>query len=61
MYHIAVFLEHVAVLDCLDGLDIQLLKRCLQLLVVGAGGLMHLLRLSPGSAFATGDASVSLG
>lgn len=37
MDHIAVLLEHVNLLDGLDGLDIELLERSLQFLVVGAG------------------------
>ena len=49
---IAIFFEHVDLLDGLDGLDVQLLQRGLQLLVVCAGGLVHLLGLAPGCAFA---------
>ena len=41
---IPVLLEHVHLLDCLDGLDVELLERGLQLLVVGAGGLVDFLR-----------------
>lgn len=52
MYHIAIFLEHVDLLNSLDGLDIELLERRLQLLVVGAAGLVDLLRLSSRCAFA---------
>lgn len=35
MYHVAVLLEHVNLLDCLNWLHIQLLERGLQLLVIG--------------------------
>lgn len=55
MYHVAVLLEHVDLLDGLDGLHIELLERGLQLLVVRAGGLVHLLCLSSGCAFTTVD------
>jgi hypothetical protein len=50
---VAVALEHVDLLDCLDGLDIELLERCLQLLVVGAGALVDLLDLPARGAFAS--------
>jgi hypothetical protein len=60
MYHISVLLEHVDFLDRLNWLDIQLLKRRLQLLVVSAGGFMDLLRLSSRSAFATRQMSACI-
>lgn len=53
MNDVAVALEHVDLLNRLDGLHIQLLEGRLQLLVVGAGALVDLLDLSPGSALAT--------
>ena len=52
MYHIPIFLEHIDLLNRLDGLDIELLQRRLQLLVVGARGFVNLLGLSPWGAFA---------
>ena len=53
MNDIAVALEHVDLLNCLDGLHIQLLQRRLQLLVIGAGASDDLLDFSPGRALAT--------
>jgi len=50
---ISVALEHVDLLDSLDGLDIELLERCLELLVVGASGLVDLLNLAPRSTLAS--------
>ena len=50
---VAVLLEHVDLLDTLDGLDIQLLQGGLQLLVVGVGGPVDLLDLAAGSALAS--------
>jgi hypothetical protein len=50
---VAILLEHVDLLDGLDWLDVQLLQRSLQLLVVGTGGLVDLLRLPSGGALAT--------
>jgi hypothetical protein len=49
---IAIALEHVDLLNGLDRLDIELLQRSLELLVVGAGALVNLLDLPAGSAFA---------
>lgn len=43
MYHIAVFLEHVDLLNCLDWLNVQLLQGSLELLVISARGLVNLL------------------
>ena len=51
MNNVSVLLEHVDFLDGLDGLDVELLERGLQLLVVGAGGLVDFLRFSPRCAF----------
>ena len=42
---VAVRLEHVDLLDCLNGLDVHLLESGLQLLVVGASALVDLLDL----------------
>ena len=49
---VPVLFEHVNLLDRLDGLHVQFLERGLQLLVVGAGALVHFLHLSPRRAFA---------
>lgn len=53
MDDVAVALEHVDLLDGLDGLDVQLLKRSLELLVVGASGPVDLLDLPAGCALAS--------
>ena len=50
---VAVALEHVDLLDGLNRLDIQLLKRGLELLVVGASGPVDLLDLPAGCALST--------
>jgi len=50
---ISVGLEHVDLLNCLNGLDIKLLKCCLQLLVIHASALVDLLDLSSRGAFST--------
>jgi hypothetical protein len=50
---VSVALEHVDLLDRLDGLDVQLLERGLQLLVIGAGALVDLLDLPARGAFAS--------
>jgi hypothetical protein len=50
---VAVALEHVDLLDRLDGLDVELLERGLQLLVIGAGALVDLLDLPARGAFAS--------
>lgn len=50
---VAVALEHVDLLNGLDGLHIELLERRLELLVVGAGSLVNLLDLASGSSLAT--------
>lgn len=52
MNDVAVALEHIDLLDGLDGLDVQLLKRSLELLVVGAGALVDLLDLPAGCTLA---------
>ena len=52
MNDIAVALEHVDLLNRLDGLYIELLQGCLKLLVVGATALVDLLDLPSGGAFA---------
>ena len=53
MNDVAVRLEHVDLLDGLDRLGVELLKRLLELLVVGAGPGGSALDLSPGSTLAT--------
>ena len=50
---VSVLLEHVNLLDGLDGLDVHLLQGRLQLLVVGAGRLVDLLDLAAGSTLAS--------
>ena len=50
---VAVLLEHVDLLDGLDGLDVHLLQRGLQFLVIGAAGLVDFFRLAAGGAFAS--------
>src|SRR5689334_795835 len=50
---VAVALEHVDLLDGLDGLDIELLQRLLELLVVAGRARGRALHLSPGSTLAT--------
>ena len=56
---VAVALEHVDLLNGLDGLDIELLERLLELLVVAGGPRGRALDLSPGSALATVGHNVS--
>lgn len=51
--HVAVALEHVDLLDGLDGLDVELLQGLLELLVVGAGPGGRTLHLSAGSALSS--------
>ena len=53
MDDVAVLLEHVDLLDGLDGLDVHLLEGGLELLVVGTGVLVHLLDLAAGSTLAS--------
>ena len=54
MDDVAVVLEHVDLLDGLDGLHVHLLQRGLQLLVVGARTLVRFLgELAAGGAFAS--------
>lgn len=59
MDDVAVRLEHVDLLDGLDGLDVHLLEGGLELLVVGAGVALDLLDLAAGSALASVDNRVS--
>lgn len=51
--NVAIALEHIDLLDGLDRLDIELLERCLELLVVGARALVDLLHLSTWSTLAS--------
>lgn len=46
MNDVAVALEHVDLLNLLNGLNIQLLEVCLQLLVIGTSSLVDLLDLA---------------
>ena len=57
---VSVLLEHVNLLDGLDGLDVHLLQGGLELFVVGTGGLVDLLDLAAGSTLASGILSVVL-
>lgn len=50
---VAVLLEHVDLLNTLDGLDVQLLESGLELLVIGAGVADDLLDLAAGGTLAT--------
>jgi hypothetical protein len=50
---VAVLLEHVDLLDGLDGLHIELLKRSLQLLVIHSRALVYLLLRSSRYALST--------
>lgn len=50
---VSVALEHVDLLNSLDGLYVELLQRSLELLVVGTGALVDLLDLPAGSALAS--------
>lgn len=59
MDDVAVGLEHVDLLNRLDGLDIELLQRRLQLLVVHSRALVNLLDLSSRRALSTIDPLVS--
>ena len=53
MDDVAIGLEHVDLLDSLNRLDIELLERRLQLLVVHTRALMYLLDLSSRCALST--------
>ena len=53
MDDVSVSLEHVDLLDSLNGLDIELLERRLQLLVIHPRALVHLLDLSSWCALST--------
>ena len=59
MDDVAVRLEHVHLLDGLDGLHVKLLQRLLQLLVVAAGPGRCPLDLSPGGSLSTVQQFVS--
>jgi hypothetical protein len=50
---VAILLEHVDLLNALDGLDVQLLESGLELLVIGAGVADDLLDLAAGGTLAT--------
>jgi hypothetical protein len=47
MDDISITLEHVDLLNSLDGLDVQLLESSLELLLIGARALVNLFDLSP--------------
>ena len=52
MDDVSVAIEHVDLLNGLDGLDVELLQRGLELLVVGTSGPVDLLDLPAGSTLA---------
>ena len=54
---VSVALEHVDLLNSLDGLYVELLQRSLELLVIGTGALVDLLDLPAGSALASVSSS----
>lgn len=53
--HVAVLLKHVNLINGLDGLDVHLLQSSLELLVIGARGLVDLLDLPSGSTLSAVD------
>ena len=53
MNDVAVALEHVDLLNSLNGLDVQLLECALKLLVIGTGRPVDLLDLPAGCALAS--------
>jgi hypothetical protein len=50
---VAILLEHVDLLNSLDGLDVHLLESGLELLVVGGGGLVDALGLAAGGTLSS--------
>lgn len=52
MNHVAVFFEHIDLLNRLDWLHIELFQRRLKFLVVGTRGFVDLFRFSPRGTFA---------
>ena len=52
--YISIFLEHIDLLNGLDRLHIQLLKRRLQFLIIGSRRLVDLLRLATGGSLSSG-------
>lgn len=52
MDYVAVFLEHINLLNRLDRLHIELFQRCLKFLIVGSRRFVDLFRFSPWGAFA---------
>ena len=59
MDDIAVLFEHVHLLNRLNGLHVEFFQRSLQLLVIGARGLVNLLLFPPWCAFAPGNSCKS--
>lgn len=53
MNDVSILLEHINLLDGLDRLNIQLLKRRMELLVIGSSGLMDLLDFSSWSSLSS--------
>lgn len=60
MDDVAIALEHVDLLNGLNRLNIEFLQRSLELLVIGAGALVDLLDLSPGSTLSAEYANPSI-
>lgn len=56
--NVAILLEHVDLLNGLDGLDVHLLEGGLELLVIGTGVLVDLLDLAAGSTLASVESLV---
>ena len=54
MDHVSVFFEHIYLLDCLNGLDVEFFEGGLEFFVVGAGCFVDFLYFSPGGAYASG-------
>ena len=48
---VAIFLEHIHLLDGLNRLDVELFEGSLQLLIIGPGGFVDLLRFTARSPF----------
>lgn len=61
MDDITIRLEHVDLLDSLDGLGTQLLQGCLELLVIGAGPSGSTLDLASGGALSTASSILVIG
>lgn len=60
MDDVSVLLEHVHLLNSLDGLDVEFLERRLQFLVVGSGGFVDFLGLSARCTFSSAIGTMSV-